>query len=352
MNPDGNTTDTFRVLPLQVIAFSDGYILRRGSEQFTIVGAEAGDLIRVLGTLMQEGSFSLASVTQMFSAPDQEKVKFIIRQLARRGMVVADNDAHPEDESAEDVFYWNYGSHTQDVVRELNDLHIALVGVGQLCLAIAGALANSGLRAVKVVDDLLLRTQTLFKENTFTGAGGRRGLAMEVLTSKDWISRENTANSCLIACSDFGGRQLLLPWNEVCVEKNIAFLPVVIKDFTGWTGPLVIPGETPCFQCLCARQNMHLEAYETLIEDAVSKEQIAVAGHPVMYGVLANLAVMRLLGYLGKFPTENPDHVLELDFNTGRSESRRVLKIPRCPVCSTLNSYPETDLLPVQPLPK
>lgn len=350
MNSDVNDSLVFRVLPLQVIEYSDGFILRRGSEQFTIVGAEAVDFIRLFGSLQAGTGFSLESISQQFAKPDQEKVKFIIRHLASRGMVIPDTDFGPEGESNADVFYWNLRTDTPEVVSSLNDLTIALVGLGRLSLKLANILADSGLRSLDIIDDPLLRTIDLFESEIFQGEWPG-SLKVNLLSAEEWRSQNAPRNKCLVASTEFGGRQLLLPWNEICVEKDILFLPIVLKDFTGWVGPLVIPGETPCFQCLTARQNMHLGSHESLVENAVSKEQIAVAGHPVMINTLANLGVMRLLAHAGRFPVQDPDSVQAFDFIAGRCEVRRVLKIPRCPVCSQLNRYPETDLHASAPLP-
>lgn len=96
---------------------------------------------------------------------------------------------------------------------------------------------------------------------------------------------------------------------------------------------------------------MHLDAHEPAVERAMATGQVGIAGHPLMAAALADLAVMRLLALYGGFATSDPDALLEIDFSSLQSRSRRVLKIPRCPACSSVNRYPETDLYPLQPLP-
>lgn len=350
MKTEGFTPRRFRLLPIQVIEVDGGFVVRRGAEQFSVMGEGSAGFLRLLGQVMDAGHFSVEELAGKFAGPDRDKVMFVLRQLAVRGMVVDLDDAWPADERSEDVFYWNHGTTAARVRSALADLDIALAGIGEVTVAMARSLHLAGVSRITVIDDPVLRTMSFWKDDGLL-ANWPAEMDVQVIRPEAWPRGSSRDAGLLVGCSDFGARQLLLPWNEACVETGTHFLPVLLKDLTGWIGPLVIPGETACHACALTRLNMHLDAHEPAVELAMATGQVGVAGHPLMAAALADFAVMGLVAIHGGFSTSDPDALLEIDFSTMQCRSRRVWKVPRCPVCSSVNRYPETDLYPLQPLP-
>jgi len=146
---------------------------------------------------------------------------------------------------------------------------------------------------------------------------------------------------CLIATSDFGGMQLMREWNQFCYEANIQFFPVVLQNAVGYVGPLIVPGETACFECLRARQNSHLADPEIqrATEYRAFEGQLVNGFHPSMASVLGDIAAFELTKFYGRVPRWRVGTLIEVNLLIPSIVTRKVLKIPRCSVCSQLNKH-------------
>ena len=134
--------------------------------------------------------------------------------------------------------------------------------------------------------------------------------------------------------------------NEIFTERKISFLPVYIEHMKGIVGPLVIPGETPCFKCFELRVDAnqdHFSEYQSYKNYLKSENkfitppsflQKSLVYFPVMESIriLSECEFPSLLGYF-----------IELDFATMESTRNLVLKLPRCPVCGATLKQPAYD---------
>ena len=145
----------------------------------------------------------------------------------------------------------------------------------------------------------------------------------------------------MIATSDIGSPYYLLALNKYCVENNIDFLPVYQQDTRGYVGPLVIPGETACFSCLRKRQ---MEFTSDAVRDDAEDGYETEAAHPSMLGVLSEIALFELHRYYDGVEPLTPGHLIEIDLASGSTRKRKVLKMPRCSVCSPMNSSSAVDI--------
>ena len=157
----------------------------------------------------------------------------------------------------------------------------------------------------------------------------------------------------MIATSDFGGQALLLKWNQFCIENKISLFPVYLQDMIGYAGPLIIPGETACLHCLRQRQNSNLQEVDlrNVIEKNATDGQSVAAIHPSVIGILAHTTVFELTHFFGELPFPRPGRLIRVDLMAGITQSQLVLKIPRCAVCSTLNTTADVQLKKMTPMP-
>src|SRR5262249_10319169 len=145
---------------------------------------------------------------------------------------------------------------------------------------------------------------------------------------------------CIVATSDFGGLTSMRQWNEFCVTRNIHFFPVVLQNLVGYVGPLVVPGETPCFECVRARQNANIEDPTTraAAEPHAFSSQHVIGFHPSMATILGDIAAVELGKFYGGWlASESVGSLIVVRLLVPSVTTHRVLKIPRCPVCSDLN---------------
>jgi hypothetical protein len=70
-----------------------------------------------------------------------------------------------------------------------------------------------------------------------------------------------------------------------------------------------------------------------------------VGYHPVMASILRDIAVMELVKFYGiSAPIFNVRKLIELNMLSTQLQTHRVLKVPRCKVCSTMNRRSSTSM--------
>lgn len=325
-------------LPFLIVEASDGIILKRGPTEIHVQGDYAQETVLLILTATSGKGQSPEEICLQFSKPDRDQVMGLLKEMSAKKLLIPADTTRDSlaYESNEDVFYWTAGTSQAAVIRVLTDLGISICGINRLTREICKSLGILGVSNISVIDDPMLRNTEFF-----TDQGNiipeRFDVAAELVPMQDFFESENSSQ-CLLASSDFGGQSLLLPWNEICVRQNVHFMPVYLQDMIGYIGPLVIPGDTACLQCVRMRQNAHLENRELArqSEGDMQRGQSIAAIHPSMITILAETAVFELCHFYGALSKPRPGRLIVINLPEGLTESKYVLKIPRCPVCSTL----------------
>jgi len=340
-----DTKAKLRALPVQVIEHEKGIILKRGCTEFKIDGPEAGRVVQTILVGMSEEGGTLEEICSFVPQPYRAAVEDLVLQLvARRILVPVDglqsDVAGPEDTL--DVFYWNFGYRSEDVTKSLNSQRLTLVGVNCITRQLTASLRAASVINFEVIDYPLLRNLRLFDERgevrpSEWPAAGPLPIPYEVWSPE----RDSVPIGCLVATSDFGGMHLLREWNEYCVAEGRNFLPVVLQNAIGYVGPLVVPGETACYECLRARQNSHMAdpAAERAAEHKAFEGQLVNGFHPSMASVLGDLAAIELTKFYGRVPRWRTGTLIEVSLLSPAMGTRKVLKVPRCRVCSPLSKH-------------
>ncbi|MGH3721450.1 MAG: hypothetical protein ACRDRI_21895 [Pseudonocardiaceae bacterium] len=265
MTTDHVVEPRLRALPVQLIPMRSAVILRRSATEVRIDGARAREAVEAVLAAVSRPGATVAEVCERFAEPDRPAVTRLLGELRTRRLLVPARsrtpvgyDTVPDDaitddtvtddtavgDSRLDVFYWHFGQHGADVARSLSSRQIAVVGVNAVSRHLVPALTAIGAMNIEVVDYPPLRGVELV--GTDNGAGAS-------VVHADWLDRADADEiHCVIATSDFGASECLRLWNRFCVECGIPFFPVVQHDLLGTVGPLVMPGETPCYECVRA----------------------------------------------------------------------------------------------------
>ena len=176
----------------------------------------------------------------------------LIAELRKRNMLVdgVANISYPE--TAEQVLAWNLGTNPAAAAASLDQVSINILGVNTVSRRLAESLTSVGSK-VRVIDFPELRNVRLFQNDDTVRPDAWGTVPPESYSG--WEKAPPAGTSvCLVACSDFGGLQLFADWNSFAYSNGWSFLPVILQNLIGLVGPLVIPGETSCFQCLLARE--------------------------------------------------------------------------------------------------
>lgn len=314
-------------LPFQVIDFEGGVVLKRGNKQLVLSGEKVLEIVLFILTVTSGRTATISEISDKFPKSLQNEVQELIKHLVEKKFLVpkTKNSSSQTEETNFDVFQWNAGEENEKTNPKLVDRNICMVGVSSLSSKILKGLSDIGVKNVTIVDDPLLRESTHRKEP--------RTISLERFEQLD-IEEFKT----LIGVAQFGGQEFLLPWNQLCVENNIHFFPIVLQDMIGYMGPLVVPGETACLQCLRTRQNSHLTSVELtrVIEKHAFQGQQIASIHPSMLDILSGMSVLEIYQAYSKLYDGKSGTLIKMDLVQGLSERKFVLKIPRCSVCSSL----------------
>jgi thiazole/oxazole-forming peptide maturase SagC family component len=212
---------------------------------------------------------------------------------------------------------------------------------------LVAALIASRFEKVHVLDVPLMRHLRLFDEKGELRSEQWSTPLKEPVDFVEWTEETDPEDvDCIVATSDFGGARLLRELNRFCIEHKRSYLPVTLYNGMGRVGPLVVPYETACYECFYARANSHLVDQEMrqAIDDAAFAGQPFTGFHPSMASILGDFAAMELTKfYSGSFPP-NTGVMVEVNLIATQVTKRKVLKVPRCVVCSSLSKQSSTNV--------
>lgn len=336
-------TEKLHSQPIHIIEIENGVLLKRGCTEVRIGGDGITQIVRIILTATANGGATLEDICSLFVPTHRPVVKQLVEALLQRRLLVLDGTSTPlmgHTESPLDLFYWHFDVQTEQINQRLNAPRLAIRGVNFISCQLARSLNASGIDKFDIVDDPLLRNLHFFDDR---GRLNHR-IWPDTLPSpqrgEDGIGTQYA--DCLIVTSDFGRSPVLSEWNQFCIEQGRLFFPVVLHDMIGYIGPMVIPGETPCFDCLRARQNSHLNARDlhSAVESAAFKGQRIIGFHPSMASILAEIATIELVKFYSGVLPRQVGTLIEVNLLAMRLTARKVLKVPRCSACSPLNTRP------------
>jgi thiazole/oxazole-forming peptide maturase SagC family component len=217
-----------------------------------------------------------------------------------------------------------------------------IVGLNNISIALSSALRDLGYAKSIIVDEAQFRTdmnptnrEILAKSTDF----------IEVVPS---IQKNKLAEaSLLIVASEGSALQSIRQWHEVAHSDGLSFLPVWIYDEIGYIGPLVVPNASTCFECLRARENSHLQLPEVFraVSDGLSPSSRGLSLLPAMPDALGKLAALQLTKHqLNYHIGSSVNHFIRVDFLKPEMTRSRVLKVPRCNLCSSYSVRSAIDI--------
>lgn len=338
---------TLLALPVQIQKADDGVYVVRGPTVFKVGGQGAAEVLEALFSAIGPEGATPSSIAALFAAPHRPAILTLIDQLrARRILVPAspsspDPTLEPEAESEQDIFYWSFGTTVKEVHNRLSEVRVAVLGVNAISERLFPALQAAGFSDTTLVDVPLLRNVRQFS------GGTPPAWASAAVSEDEWNSGTVLDTGVtLVATSDYGGVEQMRAWNRRAVSAGSTFLPVLLDRFTAFVGPLVVPGGTPCYACLLARENSNLDnpAASRATEAGAFHGQFVNGFLPSMASIAADVGVVELLRFHCRALPYKVGALIEIKMLMASMTARPLLKVPHCPVCSPLRLHPAVNL--------
>lgn len=345
-----DSTTKLRTYPVQLVELDDGVLIVRGSTEMQVSGTGAYGAVKYILASAARG-ITLAELTGKFPGPGRKAAERLVEQLVARNLLALEGDVQDrplQPETPTDIFYWNFNMTTREAITDLNRKKLIVAGINTVSRRFCLSMTGSGLDNYEIIDDNLLRGPGLFDDNGHIKAGQWPETLKQEFRSPGWLEGvEPEEIGCIVAASDFGGQYLLRDYNKYCVEKGIFFIPVILKKTIGFVGPLVVPGETACYQCLLAREdaNMANPRLQRAGDNAANIGRGVAGFHPVMSSVLGDFAAMELIKFFSIGMPWRVGELIEINLLAPELIARRVLKVPRCPVCGKMEKKPANSAL-------
>ena len=330
-------------LPVQLVETQNGMILKRGCTEIRISGSRASKAIHTILSATTRAGATSQQICEAFPSLERPVVKSLIEHLVKRNILIQTDSIYQVtdgNESNLDIFYWHFGEPGRTVTERLNSRRITILGVNYISRQLASSFRSSDIDSFEVIDDPMLRNSRLFDG----AAQLKRDQWSDLQRPRDYKEWEETCDSqtqdCLVATSDFGDQQRMRGLNKFCVQQKINFFPIVLKNLLGYIGPIIIPMETACFECLRARQNAHMNDPDSrrALEEFAIDGQKTIGFHPSMASILGDIAVFELTKfYSGVLTPPRVGTLIEVNLLASKMIARKVLKVPRCPICSPMN---------------
>jgi len=335
--------------PVAILKSDQRVVLKRGCTEVAVDGAYAAEIVTAIFERAKTG-LSAADLDGLFSPQERDAVWQLVDQLVQKDLLYRARNGTPESDRSEtstDVFFWHFGLTAAQARDALSRRLFVVVGLNSISREIGSGLFALGASAGKVVlvDDPLLRNSHWL--------ANQQKCSAEIWSAKlhgpqaaDLWREEAAPGSCdcLIATSDFGGQNQLRPWNELSHRLGFNFLPVLLDNMIGQVGPFVVPRQSPCLECLRIRQNTNTSDPDLVrtIQNEAPACQAVNGFHPLMNSVTSNIALFEILRFYTSLPQHKVGMLVEVNLLSGSVTSRRVLKVPRCPVCSSASNRPTT----------
>lgn len=275
---------------------SDEVIVQRGLAEVRLQYPDVRDALERLRELA-DGTRTDDEIVDAFSGEEQPQIRSLLARLASRRIA---HDLVGESSPSE-AFWVSVEAISAEAESLVASSSVYVVGSDPLAIAIAAALEQCGVGRVE------------------------RG---ESAPTAEW-------DVWCIAGADPS-------WDEFidvarrAILAGVVCLPIWLEEFVAHIGPLTHPFDSACLQCYLLRVDSNdgmREAHRDLRR--LDRDPLGSAGYlPPMVQVAAQIGAMEVVKHLAGLPVSVVGRAVELSLVPFRSDVRRVLRVPRCPLCS------------------
>lgn len=332
-HPEPSADVPLRALPVDQIVGTDALTLKRGCTTVLIDGEHAPEIVGAVLELAGDGERTEDELVACFPPEAQGSIRSLVGDLrARRLLLPADAVEDATAESPLDVFYWHFGLPDERSPSPPRDELVAVIGRNRTATRVGALLDEAGFGEIAVVADEEL------DEDVADEPLAEPDPPADALD--DRLQAATGRLPGIVAAVSERGFGPLRVWNELLLERELPFLPVVIENLVAYVGPLVVPHQTACFECFLRRRYSNLDEAGAREEVELRRRGPRIVGlHPAISAVAAGAAALELSKFFIPWRgARQAGYLLTFNLLASRSGRHRVLKVPRCPACSSLRA--------------
>jgi ribosomal protein S12 methylthiotransferase accessory factor len=295
---------------VSVIPAPSGVFVRSDLRSFTLSGGSVDDFLRRALPLL-DGTRDAEQIGSAFPDYSRESVVALLDQLERHGIVQSEAgiQAPRLDELRAFLASWNRGA--RDLASAVESARVAVIGSTDWATSAHVQLLEAGMTPEHLV-----------------------------LPEEDEPSFAALHDvSLLIVAAHPDDLRLLDRVARIADKAGVRYLVAQVEGLKAILGPVVVPGETACWECLRRRQLANRFDFEesaqlhaALLSGVAPRRR--PLGPPGASTLVASLIVIECVKLLsGYTPSQLVGRQLEIDLVTLAARTHDVIRLPWCDVC-------------------
>lgn len=273
---------------------SDEAVVKKGFAEVRCRFPGVADVLERVAELA-DGCISEEILVESFPPSIKSEVQLLVRGLRARGFF-------EKAEDHADSFWLSVGVLAPNAAVRLSEASAFVIGTGPIADSTASALVASGVGNVNTGSDV------------------------------------PTTGNCDLWCAavEEPADPSLLDVAARALSAGVVFLPTWIDDLCIRVGPMTHPYDTACLRCYLLRADSNDPEMEVhrLLRQQDNLDSCGAGLLPPMASMAGQIAGMEAVKYLSGLPVTTAGHIIEMSLVPFRCDVRRVLRIPRCPMCS------------------
>ncbi len=323
----------------------------------------AGAIVGLLGRL--DGVREVGALLADLDPPAAAEARQVLSMLLERGVLEPDPVVAAPGPRAEQRLLFSHfggagrpspidGQAMSSPEERLAGALVTVLGLGQIGSTVARALALAGVGRLRLGDATAVteddvwsggwyeardvgapRPEALGSRLTATAPGVRvEALAWSGAEPVDALAAMLAGSNIVVLCPDALRPTTYDSVNRACLGAALPWINHRRLGFEVSIGPLVLPGETPCYKCfeLRALSGLIDPAERVHLQTALDRAPLRAGRLPIPTGADA-LALEVILFVSGVNAPTTLGRVLRTSVVSLQSQVHPLLKIPRCPHC-------------------
>lgn len=288
----------------RVVGDGERLLLEFAQRVVVLEGAAVRALLPTLLPLL-DGTRTVDELTSRIGSAARAAVDRALETLAEHGLLTEGPDVPPESRRTAHAVAAAYGLAPADAARRLGVAVVTVVGSAPTGLEVARLLHAEGIGSVK---------------------------------QDAWLG--SVAADLVVVTPSADEADALLAWNRHALDIELRWLPVLPFDGRlAAVGPLVVPDESCCYECLLLRRSANLGYGEDLPE--IEATPVAAEGGLVLERLAAAVAAHVVVRWVIGRDTAVAGVLYAVETTPGPAVTEHVvLRVPRCPACSTAERRP------------